>query len=123
MKVLRWAAVAAVVVVCGPGYSAPQETSTEGKVVREGRSQIGVRVGESMRLSDKLGGGEYRVSDKLVTDSYSAGRSQETQEGLHVSEALETHKAYESPAVVRQQQIDAAVRMKQVKLRRSNVLF
>lgn len=92
-------------------------------MVREGKSQLGVRVGESMRLSGKVGGNEYRLTDKLTGDSYSAGRSRESQEGLQVSESLETHKAYESPAVVRQQQIDAAVRMKQVKLRRANAVF
>jgi len=118
--ILRWG-VLVVMICCGEAIAEDlRQVSTKNPVVREGKVEIGVRVGESMRLSGRLGADEYRLSDKIAVDSYSAGRAAETREGLAVKEEVETRKVAELPAVVGQRQSDEAARLKQVKFRRAN---
>lgn len=121
--VLRWV-VLVVVICCGDALAEDlAQVTTRNAVVRQGKIEIGVRVGESMRLSGRLGADEFRLADKIPVDSYSAGRAEETREGLAVKEEVVTRKGAEPAAVVQQRQSDEAARLKQVKFRRASSLF
>lgn len=108
---------------------APREVTTAGRVVREGKSEIGVRVGESMRLMNRVDAdGGYRVENKVTVDSYIAGRAEEAREGLQVKEEVEARAGVKPTAAVQQQMAaqdaaEQAQRLKQLKVRRTSGLF
>lgn len=119
----QWtASVVAAVIVCA-GICVAGEVSTKEPVARDGKVEIGVRVGESMRLSGRLGRSESRVSDKISGDGYDAGDAGYLREEQKVEDSVSVRKVSEPAAVLQQRAAQQAQRDKQLKVRRMNAAF